>query len=465
MWVSGQDGTAILFKSVNQDGKCTWCVTEYVTFRNNIVRGAANGLVVNAAETGQRGLPLPVRANHVRLENVLFEDIGGSQWGGGGKLLRIFGGVSDVSVTHVTSRANGTGVLDPGDPSDSNPRLVFCYNIVERLNYGIGAGSDEGAKTLSRNFAPYTYKQNVLVNTSAGGRPGDFRRRAPGTVSADDVGRARMGRRRVSGRQLEAGEDRAASSRGRRRQRHRRRRRCDCGGASRLVAWRRRLRPTGNPEASRRTLTCKFSGSIAGMPRRRWRCSARLRVSLFGVCSPRLHAALIEDALRNAIDCRVAVEGADVQGVVLRGAPIVLALGAPETLGFSPRSASRRAWRAANPSALTACRSSLSICRPPACRRDRGRSRATRGGSFSSARRNPRAGRGVAAQLYRSLMADRSLVAHVALDNAPSIRLHRSLGWRSLSRRRCRAGRASTRAMCRTSFERPASSGPVAHGK
>ncbi len=167
VWVSGQDGTAILFKSVNQDGKCTWCVTEYVTFRNNIVRGAGNGLVVNAAETGQRGLPLPLRANHVRLENVLFDDLGGSQWGGGGKLLRIFGGVSDVSITHVTSRANGTGVLDPGDPSDSNPRLVFSYNIVERLNYGIGAGSDEGTRTLSRNFAPYTYRQNVIVNTSA----------------------------------------------------------------------------------------------------------------------------------------------------------------------------------------------------------------------------------------------------------------------------------------------------------
>jgi hypothetical protein len=39
-------------------------------------------------------------------------------------------------------------------------------------------------------------------------------------------------------------------------------------------------------------------------------------------------------------------------------------------------------------------------------------------------------GKGVAAGLYRSLMADRSLVAHVALDNAASIRLHDSLGWR-----------------------------------
>jgi hypothetical protein len=169
VWVSGQDGTAILLKSVNQDGNCPWCVTEYVTFRQNIVRGAAHGLIINAAETGRRGLRLPVPANHIRFDNVVFEDIGGNQWGGGGKLLRVFGGVSDASFTHITSRGNSSGVLDPADANDSNPRLVFSYNIVERMLYGIGAGGDEGTKTLSRNFSPYTYRQNVLVNTSATG--------------------------------------------------------------------------------------------------------------------------------------------------------------------------------------------------------------------------------------------------------------------------------------------------------
>jgi hypothetical protein len=169
VWVSGQDGTAILMKSVNQDGKCPACVTEYVTFRNNIVRGAAHGLSVNAAETGQKGLPLPIPANHIRIENILFEDIGTAQWGSGGKLLRIMGGVSDLSVTHITSRSNPNGILDPRDATDVNPRLTFKYNIVERLNYGIGAGGDEGTKTLARNFAPYTYGQNVIVNNSSGG--------------------------------------------------------------------------------------------------------------------------------------------------------------------------------------------------------------------------------------------------------------------------------------------------------
>jgi hypothetical protein len=131
------------------------------------VRGAAQGVVINATETGRRGLPSPVPANHIRFENVLFEDLGGAQWGGGGKLLRVFGGVAGASFTHITSRGNPNGILDPADAADVNPDFVFSFNIVERKLYGIGAGGDEGVKTLSRNFTPYTYHQNVLVNTSS----------------------------------------------------------------------------------------------------------------------------------------------------------------------------------------------------------------------------------------------------------------------------------------------------------
>src|SRR5205807_3716575 len=175
VWASGQDGTAIVLKSANQDGACPWCVSEYVIFRNNIVRRAAQGLVINAAEVGRRGLPMPKKVNHVRFENVLFEEIGG-------KLLRIFGGVSDLAFTHMTSRSNPWGILDPADASDANPRLVFTYNIVERKNYGIGAAY-EGEKTLTQNFPSFTYDQNVLVNTSAGGEQpiddGSLERRYP----------------------------------------------------------------------------------------------------------------------------------------------------------------------------------------------------------------------------------------------------------------------------------------------
>jgi hypothetical protein len=166
VWRSGQDGTAIVLKSANQDGRCTWCVTEYVTFSNNIVRDAASGMAINAAEAGAKGLPLPRRANHIRVTNVLFQSIGAAEWGPGGKLLRVTNGVSDVEITHVTSTSNPNGILDPQSTSDLNPNLVFKYNIVERKLYGIGAGGNEGITTITKNFAPFVYNQNVLVNTS-----------------------------------------------------------------------------------------------------------------------------------------------------------------------------------------------------------------------------------------------------------------------------------------------------------
>ncbi len=166
VWTSGQSGTAILLKSTNQEGRCTWCVTEYVTFANNIVRDAASGMAINAAEAGAKGMPLPRPANHIRVSNVLFQNIGADEWGTGGKLFRVTNGVSNVEITHVTSTSNPNGILDPQNASDLNPNFVFTHNIVERKLYGIGAGGNEGIATITKSFAPFIYNQNVLVNTS-----------------------------------------------------------------------------------------------------------------------------------------------------------------------------------------------------------------------------------------------------------------------------------------------------------
>ena len=138
-----------------------------MTFRNNLIRTVAHGLLINAAEAGARGLPLPQRANHIRIQNVLFDGVGLAPFDGG-KLFRILGGVSDVEITHVTSTSNPSGILDPHDPTDLNPNFTFKYNIIERRYYGIGAGTAEGIPTLTRNFTPFVYNQNVLVNTSVG---------------------------------------------------------------------------------------------------------------------------------------------------------------------------------------------------------------------------------------------------------------------------------------------------------
>jgi len=233
VWTSGQNGTAIVLKSANQDGRCTWCVTEYVTFSNNVVRDAASGLAINAAEAGAKGLPLPKRANHIRVVNVLFQNIGAADWGKGGKLLRVTNGVSDVEIVHVTSTSNPNGILDPQNTGDLNPNLVFKNNIVERKLYGIGAGGNEGITTITKNFAPFIYNQNVLVNTSSATDQSIADGFAEVALPAGDDGGRRLERGRLPERHVQAGGVEPVLSRRRRRAGSRREHGYAAGGPAR----------------------------------------------------------------------------------------------------------------------------------------------------------------------------------------------------------------------------------------
>lgn len=149
-WADAQIGTAILLKSANQDGKCAWCVTEHVTFSNNVVKNSDHGLTINAAE----GNPLPKKVNSVTIKNVLFDNVGG-------RLFQIFNGVDNVRIEHVTGLSDYS-ILMPGDTGVSNENFVFVNNIVKRGQYGI-VGGGEGKNVLDRKFAPYTYNNNLVI--------------------------------------------------------------------------------------------------------------------------------------------------------------------------------------------------------------------------------------------------------------------------------------------------------------
>jgi hypothetical protein len=164
---------------------------------------------------------------------------------------------------------------------------------------------------------------------------------------------------------------------------------------------------------------------------------ADLRVSAFGISSPRLHAALIEDALEGRILCRVATQSNRIVGVVLAG---------PASYW---RSVLVTHWRLAIECAGSRLAAMLS--RGGARSRDRDHvddasirdpwiddgppsrtwadpsdaHRIIFVGTAVEARRQ-----GIAAQLYRALMIDHSLVARIASDNVRSLALHYSLGWR-----------------------------------
>lgn len=158
-----------------------------------------------------------------------------------------------------------------------------------------------------------------------------------------------------------------------------------------------------------------------------------LHVSLFGVDSVRLHAAIVDDAVRGRVDGRIAIEAGTVRGVVLaapRSYWWSLLLRRPDIAAQCVRArVARRRVREEPPSPGhspgEASGEGMPAGAPPRTWQSPGDAwRIIFVGTAADAR-----GRGVAAALYRSLMADRSLVARIAIENAPSLRLHQAVGW------------------------------------
>jgi GNAT superfamily N-acetyltransferase len=155
-----------------------------------------------------------------------------------------------------------------------------------------------------------------------------------------------------------------------------------------------------------------------------------LQVSLLGIQSTALHAALVDDALAGRIDGRIAADADRVLGIVLAAPPsywrwLPLRRWPIALAAVRARAAAKRGSGAGSAAAES--------LRGAADRPEPQRSWSRPGdawrivfvGTAPVAR-----GQGIAARLYDSIMRDRSLVARVAADNHASLRLHRSLGWR-----------------------------------
>jgi hypothetical protein len=183
-WAHAQSGFAILFTVRNQDGSAPWSAVEDVTFTNNVVRHVGSGVNVlgkdDAAPSG------PTR--RIAIRNNLFDDVGGSRWGGGGRLLQLLNGVADLVFEHNTCLHTGNIVTAEGEVHTG---FVFRNNIVLNNDYGVtGAGKASGKSTLDAFFPGALFVRNVIVGGDASVYPPDnfFPR------SVDQVGFMNRGR-------------------------------------------------------------------------------------------------------------------------------------------------------------------------------------------------------------------------------------------------------------------------------
>jgi hypothetical protein len=169
-WAAGQD-EAIILRSVNQDGGCTWCVVQNVTVAHNLIQHAPMGVVV-APIQGPASTNDAVATNLILVQNNVLDDISSANWGGHGWAFHLIvgSGEQDIVIDHNTAFPD-TAFIFLGD-SGTVANTQFTNNISNLGLYGIiGANVGSGTPALA-TFAPgYIYNDIVFIGSMGGTYP------------------------------------------------------------------------------------------------------------------------------------------------------------------------------------------------------------------------------------------------------------------------------------------------------
>ncbi|HYG82728.1 MAG TPA: hypothetical protein VD861_20195 [Pyrinomonadaceae bacterium] len=151
-WQSGQDGMAIIIACIS-NGQGATPQLEDITFRSNIVRHAAGGILLDGRhEAGDSSY-----LRRARIENNLFEDIDG-RWGETyGRLFVINDATDSVVIEHNTAMNTGNAVVSQ---TVANTNFVARNNIFRK---DVGSGIEPGEATLKRYFPGGVWTRNVQI--------------------------------------------------------------------------------------------------------------------------------------------------------------------------------------------------------------------------------------------------------------------------------------------------------------
>lgn len=165
-WVHGQTGFGFVMKSSNQSGKCSWCVSQDHTIRNNILRNTDNGASIHGLDSYNGGGGIGQR--RVLFEQNLFENVG----------------LRSIQVTQGSATQNDIGIrnntiwsiyptsypsainLDGGGIVVNNLLVennVFVPGTSANARAIIGSGTASGVPSLNRFTTNWAVRGNAFV--------------------------------------------------------------------------------------------------------------------------------------------------------------------------------------------------------------------------------------------------------------------------------------------------------------
>jgi len=170
----GQAGSAILFRSVNQEGGCTWCVVRDATLQQNILVNSPRGLSTTS-ELAQGG-PVTTPTTNIGIYDNLLYQIGNFPF----LIVGDPGGNASHNVNYVNNTVWGSGTMNAAvyfswDPYPYVPLVNgfnFINNVWSTTLYGITKdGGGEGNATMA---AMTTGTVALTNNIIAGGSSGNY---------------------------------------------------------------------------------------------------------------------------------------------------------------------------------------------------------------------------------------------------------------------------------------------------
>ena len=164
-WTDGQTGVAVALKSVNQNGTCSWCVTQDVTVRRNLIRNMGAGF--NIAGAPDNTFPTIPARRIVVTDNVL-SNINTGQFDGDGRGFATYGSASDVVITHNTMMSPTNSAFIFGPAGTQQLQFSARDNLVGGGQYGM-LGDNFGGAAAFANYAPGgVFLGNVMILANGG---------------------------------------------------------------------------------------------------------------------------------------------------------------------------------------------------------------------------------------------------------------------------------------------------------
>jgi hypothetical protein len=165
-WVDGQSGFGIQITPRTEDGKAPWVYVQDITFTENVLRHTACGANIAGMDDGDP--QKLVRGRKILIQNNLFEDVNGKNWGGGdGRLFQMLSGADAVTIDHNTAFQSNQMVFADGRP---NTNFIFQNNITPHNSYGVfGSGFAPGTSSLQHFFPGFVFEKNLIQGTAGNG--------------------------------------------------------------------------------------------------------------------------------------------------------------------------------------------------------------------------------------------------------------------------------------------------------